>query len=83
MLYTQRLFQDPDLLRAKLREEANELCEARTEEETIWETADVLYFALTTMVAQGARLEDVMTHLEKRARNVTRRPGNAKQGARL
>ena len=76
--YTRRLFEDPDLLRSKLLEEAGELSDARTEEEIVWETADVLYFTLTSMAVGGATLEDVLAHLEHRSRAVTRRPGNAK-----
>lgn len=79
--YTRRLLDDPELLRAKLREEATELAEARGAAEVAWETADVLYFALVAMVRAGVPLEAVEAELDRRARKVTRRPGDAKEGA--
>ena len=44
--YTAKLFADPELLAAKLREEAAELAEAETRDAAIHEAADVLYFTL-------------------------------------
>lgn len=76
--YTRRLLDDPDLLRAKLIEEGGELAAADTRDEVIWETADVLYFALTAMVRGGVTLAEVENELDRRARGVTRRPGDAK-----
>ena len=43
----------PDLLRAKLIEEAGELAAAKTTHEVIGEAADVLYFALVAMAGPG------------------------------
>jgi len=76
--YTARLFADPDLLRAKLVEEAGELAAAVTPDDVTHETADVLYFALTAMVKAGVSLSAVEQELDRRARRLTRRPGNAK-----
>lgn len=76
--YTARLFNDPKLLRAKILEEAEELCDANTKEEIAWEAADLIYFALTKCVSTGVSLEDVEKNLDRKARKVTRRPGNAK-----
>lgn len=76
--YTARLFNDPKLLRAKIMEEAEELCEASTKDDVAWEAADLIYFALTKCVAAGVSLEDIEKNLDKKARKVTRRPGNAK-----
>ena len=59
-------------------EEANELLEAKTAEEVNWETADLLYFTMVAMTAQGGSFEDVMQTLYRRTQLVTRRPGNAK-----
>lgn len=76
--YTRRLFEDPALLRAKLIEEAGELADAESRDEVIWETADVLYFALSAMVRAGVRLDDVERELERRSLGLVRRPGDAK-----
>lgn len=76
--YTQRLFDDPQLLAAKLREEADELARASSRDEVVWEAADVLYFTLTRLAAEGIPLSEVAQHLDLRARKVRRRAGDAK-----
>lgn len=76
--YTRRLLDDPDLLAAKLLEEAGELAQARTHDEVVWEAADVLYFTLVSMIRRGASLHEVEEHLDRRALKLTRRPGDAK-----
>lgn len=76
--YTKRLFNDPGLLRSKLREEADELASAQTREEIAFEAADLLYFALTRCVAAGVSLADVEASLDKKAKKISRRKGDAK-----
>lgn len=76
--YTTRLLRDPTLLASKLREEADELCEARTTAEITHEAADVIFFTLTRLAAAGVPLEAVERELDRRALKVSRRPGNAK-----
>jgi len=76
--YTKRLFDDPNLIRSKLVEEAQELAEAQSSADAVWETADLFYFALVAMTARGGSLEDVINTLNRRALAVTRRAGNAK-----
>ena len=76
--YTKRLFADPELLSAKLREEAQELTEAQAAEDVVWEAADVFYFTLATLAQRGVPLTEVLHQLDQRALQVTRRPGNAK-----
>ncbi|KIK94703.1 hypothetical protein PAXRUDRAFT_25808 [Paxillus rubicundulus Ve08.2h10] len=76
--YTRRLFNDQDLLRAKIKEEADELCRAETKEEVAFEAADLIYFAMTRCVSAGVTLRDVEEVLNKKAKKITRRPGNAK-----
>jgi len=71
--YTARLFSDPELLGAKLREEADELARAATREEVVWEAADMLYFTLARLAAAGIGLGEVEAHLERRGLKVTRR----------
>ncbi|MEM7755905.1 MAG: phosphoribosyl-ATP diphosphatase [Planctomycetota bacterium] len=76
--YTKRLFEDADLLRSKLIEEANELADAHTRDDAAWEAADVIYFAMVAAVRAGASLEDIASMLDRRALKVTRRKGDAK-----
>jgi phosphoribosyl-AMP cyclohydrolase / phosphoribosyl-ATP pyrophosphohydrolase len=71
--YTARLFADPALLGAKLREEAAELAEAEGREQVVWEAADVLYFALARLAREGIDLAEIEAHLDRRALKVTRR----------
>lgn len=79
--YAGRLFRDADLLRAKLVEEAGELGEALKPEEVVHEAADTIFFAMTAMARAGVSLASVETELDRRARKVTRRRGDAKQQA--
>ena len=76
--YTKRLFDDSELLRDKLVEEAQELSEADTKQHVAEELADVLYFAMTRAVKAGVSLDDAVAELDKRARKVTRRKGDSK-----
>jgi phosphoribosyl-ATP pyrophosphohydrolase len=71
--YTARLFEDPALLGAKLREEAKELAEATERDHVIHEAADVLYFTLATLARHGIDLAEVEAALDRRALKVTRR----------
>ncbi len=79
--YTARLLDDPDLLGAKLREEAGELATAAGPEEVVHEAADVLYFTLVRLVQAGVDLTRVGAELDRRARRITRRPGDAEEVA--
>lgn len=76
--YTKRLFEEPKLLRAKIMEEAGEVCDAETKDELAGEVADLLYFTLARAVSQGVSLSDVQSVLDKRSLKVTRRKGDAK-----
>lgn len=76
--YTKRLFDDSELLRDKLVEEAQELAEADDKQHVAEELADVLYFAMTQAAKFGVSIDDAIMELDKRARKVTRRPGNSK-----
>lgn len=77
--YTRRLFDDPDLLRAKLREEAGELADARDAQQVASEAADLLYFAMVALARSGVSLSEAAAVLDDRALHITRRPGNAKE----
>ena len=76
--YTKRLFEDPDLLQSKIMEEAEELCQAKTPEDVAFEAADLLYFAMTKCITSGVGIVDIEHALDKKAKRITRRTGNAK-----
>ncbi|KAF5333566.1 hypothetical protein D9611_002452 [Ephemerocybe angulata] len=76
--YTRRLFNDADLLRSKIMEEADELCRAETKEDVAFEAADLFYFALTKCTAAGVSIADIERSLDNKAKRISRRPGNAK-----
>ncbi|KAH8830510.1 histidine biosynthesis trifunctional-protein [Flagelloscypha sp. PMI_526] len=61
--YTKRLFEDPELLQAKIMEEADELCRAEEAEDC---------------VAAGVSISDIEKSLDRKAKKITRRQGNAK-----
>lgn len=76
--YTKRLFDDPNLLREKLVEEAQELSEATEPDDVAGELADVIYFAMVRAVAAGVTFDDAIAELDRRSRKVTRRQGDSK-----
>ncbi|KAH8597478.1 histidinol dehydrogenase-domain-containing protein [Bisporella sp. PMI_857] len=76
--YTARLFSDEKLLRAKIMEEAEELCEAKTKDEVAFEAADLIYFALTKAISAGVSLADIEQNLDAKSVKVKRRKGDAK-----
>lgn len=76
--YTARLFSDEKLLRAKIMEEAEELCDAKSPQDVAFEAADLIYFALTKAVSAGVSLSDIEKNLEAKSWKVKRRAGNAK-----
>ncbi|KAL3772277.1 hypothetical protein ACHAWU_005328 [Discostella pseudostelligera] len=76
--YTKRLFDDEQLLRDKLVEEAQELSEADTRQHVAEEFADLLYFAMVRAAKAGVSIDDAVAELDKRARKVTRRKGDSK-----
>lgn len=76
--YTKRLFEDEELLRDKLVEEAQELSEADSKQHVAEELADVLYFAMVRAAKAGVSIDDAVMELDRRARKVTRRQGDSK-----
>jgi phosphoribosyl-ATP pyrophosphohydrolase/phosphoribosyl-AMP cyclohydrolase len=57
---------DDELVRDKVREEAEEVCTARTHEEIVWEVADLLYFTTVLMSRAGVSVAEVLRELERR-----------------
>ncbi|KAI9506784.1 histidinol dehydrogenase-domain-containing protein, partial [Coemansia spiralis] len=76
--YTKRLFEDAQLLRAKLLEEATELADAKDKDDVVFEAADLLYFAMVKCAAHGVTLTDIERSLDSKHKKIVRRPGNAK-----
>lgn len=76
--YTARLFSDEKLLRAKIMEEAEELCDAKTKSEVAFEAADLIYFALTKAISVGVSVADIERNLDAKSVKVKRRQGDAK-----
>jgi phosphoribosyl-ATP pyrophosphohydrolase / phosphoribosyl-AMP cyclohydrolase / histidinol dehydrogenase len=76
--YTARLFSSPQLLRAKIMEEADELCKAERKENIASEAADLIYFVLTKCIGSGVSLEEVERNLDAKSAKITRRKGDAK-----
>lgn len=84
--YTARLLSEPGLLPAKLREEAEELCQALAElqqgtgdrQAVAHEAADLIFFATAALTAAGIDLAEVEALHDQRDRRVRRRKGDAK-----
>jgi phosphoribosyl-ATP pyrophosphohydrolase/phosphoribosyl-AMP cyclohydrolase len=57
---------DDDLVREKLQEEAEELCQAKTREEIVWEAADLLYFATALITRAGVSAAEILDELDRR-----------------
>ena len=72
------LASDPELLRAKLLEEADELAAATSRDDVIEEAADLLYFTLVKAATAGIAIEDIEHELDRRALRVRRRTMRAK-----
>ena len=64
--YTAKLFADPALLNAKILEEAQELVEAESDRDVVWEAADVIFFAMAKLAARGLTLKQVENELRGR-----------------
>lgn len=75
---TSRLLADPELLRAKLLEEAEELSKATDKDSAVHEASDLIYFALVAAARYGVNMEQIIRELECRNLKVRRRPMIAK-----
>jgi phosphoribosyl-ATP pyrophosphohydrolase/phosphoribosyl-AMP cyclohydrolase len=76
--YTQKLFQDPQLLNAKIVEEAQELVDANTKEQVILEATDLIYFALAKLATHQVDLSEIESELDRRSLKIIRRAGDKK-----
>ncbi len=77
--YTARCVAEPGLLASKLVEEARELAEAEGPARVAEEAADLLYFSLVRMRAEGVELAAVESVLDRRALRLSRRGGDRKE----
>ncbi len=57
---------DDERVREKVMEEAEEVCTAKTHDETVWEVADLLYFTTVLMTRSGVTVAEVMGELDRR-----------------
>ena len=57
-----------ETLRGKISEEAQELIEANTKDEIIWEAADLLYFTTVLLAKEGVSVDEVFAELARRRR---------------
>jgi len=57
---------DDKLVREKLMEEAEEVCDAKTHDEIVWEAADVLYFTTALITRAGVDVGEVLAELDRR-----------------
>ena len=76
--YTKRLVTESGLLEAKIREEADELCDAQAKADVAWEAADLLYFVSVKLAKHGLSFRDVEVDLDRKSSKITRRRGDAK-----
>ncbi|MDR0388494.1 MAG: phosphoribosyl-ATP diphosphatase, partial [Spirochaetaceae bacterium] len=57
---------DDKLVREKVMEEAEEVCEAATHDEIVWEAADLVYFTTALITRAGVSVEEVLNELDRR-----------------
>ncbi|MDR0487708.1 MAG: phosphoribosyl-ATP diphosphatase [Treponema sp.] len=57
---------DDGLVREKVMEEAQELCEAKNHDEIVWEAADLFYFATVLMARSGVTVQEILDELDRR-----------------
>jgi phosphoribosyl-ATP pyrophosphohydrolase len=68
--YTKKLFKEEQLLKEKILEEAEELIESNSREESIWEISDLIYFIIVFMVNNEISFDDVNKELFRRNKRV-------------
>lgn len=64
--YTSRISADEKLIKAKIREESDEVINYKDRDNLIWEIADLTYFVMVLMVKNNISLNDVKNELWKR-----------------
>jgi phosphoribosyl-ATP pyrophosphohydrolase len=74
--FTARLGREPELLAAKLAEEAGELAEAEDRGQVVWEAADLVYFTAAAIARGGVSFAEVLAELDRRGLTARRRDGS-------
>lgn len=69
--YTSGLLKSRDKIIDKLNEECSELIEAKTKNEIVWETADLLYFIFLFLEENDVELREVLEELARRRKKST------------
>ncbi len=64
--FTTQLFESAELRAEKLREESEELIEAKAFNDVRWEASDLFFFTLTDAIAKGVQLKDITYELRCR-----------------
>jgi phosphoribosyl-ATP pyrophosphohydrolase len=64
--YTNKLVNDPLLLKRKLVEEAAEVITAKNRENLVWECSDLIYFLFVIMASNGISIKDIEKENERR-----------------
>lgn len=57
---------DAKRVREKIEEEAEELCEANSKDDVIWEASDLIYFVNVLLYKEGVTWKDVYDELDRR-----------------
>ena len=64
--YTSKISKDERLIIEKIREESNEVINYTSDENLVWEIADLLYFIMVFMAKKGIKLQDILNELWSR-----------------
>ncbi|MEZ5471363.1 MAG: phosphoribosyl-ATP diphosphatase, partial [Marinicella sp.] len=64
--FTQKLFASEALQIEKLKEECDELIEAKDHNHVRWEAADLLFFTVVMAKAKGVSIEEIVNDLRSR-----------------
>lgn len=67
--YTSKIIQNKKKIIAKLREECEELVQAKNKKDIKWEAADLMYFLLVYLENQEVRWTEVLKELTRRRKN--------------
>ncbi|MEK6949859.1 MAG: bifunctional phosphoribosyl-AMP cyclohydrolase/phosphoribosyl-ATP diphosphatase HisIE [Nanoarchaeota archaeon] len=64
--YTSKIASDEKKIKAKIKEECNEVLNYRDSDNLVWEIADLFYFVMVIMAKKGIALDDIKNELWRR-----------------